>query len=253
DGPAGVRFDLAASADVAEPDTAGRRLTPSDGPWMGHENRQEIMLSLEAGRLSLNAWSGQGGARAPFRAGAGDGVAALTQADRAVRAALAFGRFALSAETGLGDRRMMFRPVEADAASYARVGAGWAGERLRLNFAAGELDERLAPLGGFLPSGSPYALPSRTRFISAGWGWRVRDGLDLWGEGGVGRTEANGPMLGLDDEALSSTWRLGAAATCSSLGWGCRSLSLELSQPLRIETGTFGVLLADAPEDYFDP
>lgn len=253
DGPAGVRINLAASADVMEPDPVGRRFTPSEGPWMGHEDRQEIMMGVQTGRFSLNAWSGQGGARAPFRTGAGDGFAALTQADRAVRGAMTFGRFAVSAETGIGDRRMMFRPVEEDAASYARVGAAWAGERLKLNLAGGTLDERLAPLGGFLPADSPYALPSRTRFVSAGWGWRVREGLDLWGEGGIGRTEMDGLVLQLDGEALSSTWRVGATAQCLRLGLGCRSLSIELSQPLRIESGSFSTILADVPEEYFDP
>ncbi|MFN3536240.1 MAG: peptidase S8, partial [Brevundimonas sp.] len=253
DGPGGVTFNFAASADIPEPEPAGRRFTPAEGPWMGHEDRQEILFGMQAGRLSLNAWSGMGGARAPFRTGAGDGFAALVQADQAVRGAMAFGRFSFSAETGAGDRRMMFRPVEEDAARYARVGAGWTGERMRLTLSGGALDERLAPLGGFMPASSAYALPSRTRFMSLGGGWRMRDGLDLWGEGGMGRTAMEGQMLQLDGDALSSTWRLGATSRCFQIGFGCRSLSLELSQPLRIETGAFSTILADVPEDYFDP
>lgn len=253
DGPGGVTFNFAASADIPEPEPAGRRFTPTQGPWMGHEDRQEVLFGVQAGRLSLNAWSGMGGARAPFRTGAGDGFAALVQADQAVRGAMAFGRFSFSAETGSGDRRMMFRPVEEDAASYARIGAGWTGERLRLKISGGALDERLAPLGGFMPSSSSYVLPSRTRFMSLGWGWRMSDSLDLWGEGGLGRTAMEGRMLQLDGGAISSTWRFGATSSCLRAGFGCRNLSLELSQPLRIESGAFSTILADVPEAYFDP
>ncbi|MFN4296458.1 MAG: S8 family peptidase [Brevundimonas sp.] len=253
DAPGGVTLNFAASADMPEREPASRRFTPSEGPWMGHEDRQEILFGVQAGRLSLDAWSGMGGARAPFRTGAGDGFAALVQADQAVRGAMAFGRFSFSAETGSGDRRMMFRPVEEDAASYARVGAGWTGEQLRLTVSGGALDERLAPLGGFMPASSPYALPSRTQFMSLGWGWRTGYGLDLWGEGGMGRTVMEGRMLQLEGNALSSTWRVGATSRCFRVGFGCRSLALELSQPLRIETGAFSTILADVPDDYFDP
>ncbi|MBA4001683.1 S8 family peptidase [Brevundimonas sp.] len=252
-GPGGMTVNFAASADAAEPEPIGRRLELSEGPWMGHEARQEILLGVTAGPLSLNSWSGVGGARAPFRTGAGDGFAALAQADRAVRGDLSLGRVSLSAETGAGDRRLAFRPVEEDASSYARVGASFTHQQLRLNLAGGVLDERLAPLGGFLPADSAFALPSETRFASVGWAWQTAEGLQFWGEAGIGRTAMEGLMLELDGEATSSTWRLGTGGTCFGLGFGCRSLSLELSQPLRIESGSFSALLADVPAEYFDP
>jgi hypothetical protein len=108
-------------------------------------------------------------------------------------------------------------------------------------------------LGGFMPAGSAYALPSRTVFAALGGRYRLRDTTALTGEVGFGSTELEGRFLSLTDAAVSSTWRFGLTETCRGWGLGCRSLQLELSQPLRVERGTFAAILPDVPEEYFDP
>ncbi len=115
----------------------------------------------------------------------------------------------------------------------------------------------MGPLGAYLPTRSDFALPSRTRFAAVGADVALGRGLTLSGEAGLGRTELEGRFLHLSAPALSSTWRIALQSACPS--WsiakalGCSSLSWEISQPLRIEDGTFSAFLADAPLEYFDP
>jgi len=267
DAPGGTRLSLAAATPVAVPEPVVARYTPFDAPWLGDETRSEALFDVQAGRLSLTAWQGQGGASSPFRSGSGDGFVALTQADHALRGGLKLGALTFSAETGSGDRRAPLRPVERDASTYARAGLDWrfAGEeqdgggqdRGGLSFSVGSLDERMGPLGAYLPTRSDFALPSRTRFAAVGADVALGRGLTLSGEAGLGRTELEGRFLHLSAPALSSTWRIALQSACPS--WsiakalGCSSLSWEISQPLRIEDGTFSAFLADAPLEYFDP
>nr|WP_303718976.1 S8 family peptidase [Brevundimonas naejangsanensis] len=267
DAPGGARLSLAAATPVAVPEPVVARYTPFDAPWLGDETRSEALFDVQAGRLSLTAWQGQGGASSPFRSGSGDGFVALTQADHALRGAMKFGALTFSAESGSGDRRAPLRPVERDASTYARVGLDWrfadaeqdrgGQDRGGLSFSLGSLDERMGPLGAYLPTRSDFALPSRTRFAAIGADVALGRGLTLSGEAGFGRTELEGRFLHLSAPALSSTWRIALQSACPS--WsiakalGCSSLSWEISQPLRIEDGTFSAFLADAPLEYFDP
>ena len=95
-----------------------------------------------------------------------------------------------------------------------------------------------------------FALPSRTSFYAVGGDWTLRPGLRLIGEAGMGSTQIEGRFLSMDQAAISSNWRLGLLTGCTML---CDRISFTLSQPLRIESGTFSALLADVPLEYFDP
>lgn len=257
DTPGGTRLSLAAATPVATPEPVAARYSPYDAPWLGDETRGEALFDVQAGRLSFAAWQGQGGARSPFRSGSGDGFVALSQADHALRGALNFGALTFSAESGSGDRRAPLRPVERDASTYARAGLDWRAENGGLSFSLGALDERMGPLGAYLPTQSDFALPSRTRFAAVGADVDLGRGFTLSGEAGFGRTELEGRFLHLSAPALSSTWRASLQSACPTWSFakalGCRSLTWEISQPLRIEDGTFSAYLADAPLDYFDP
>ncbi|WP_375600728.1 S8 family peptidase [Brevundimonas sp. SH203] len=248
--PGGGRLNLVAAQPGPTPEPIAPRHDLYNAPWMGDEPRQEAMLNLESGRLSFSAWQGRGGAASPFGGAAGDGFSALAQADHAVRGAMRFGAVTVSAESGGGDRRMPLRRVEQDASTYSRASIGWRGADGGLSFSVGALDERLGPLGAFLPGGSDFALPSRTAFYALGGDWTVTPGLRLIGEAGLGSTRIEGRFLSMDRAAISSNWRLGLLTGCSIL---CDRISFTLAQPLRIESGAFSAYLADVPADYFDP
>nr|WP_292047270.1 S8 family peptidase [Brevundimonas sp. UBA5718] len=248
--PGGGRLNLIAAQPGPTPEPIAPRHDLYNAPWMGDEPRQEAMLNLDSGRLNFSAWQGRGGAVSPFGGSAGDGFAALAQADHAVRGAMRFGDVTVSAESGGGDRRMPLRRVEQDASTYNRASIGWRGGGGGLSFSVGALDERLGPLGAFLPGGSDFALPSRTAFYALGGDWTLTPGLRLIGEAGLGSTRIEGRFLSMDRPAISSNWRLGLLTGCSAL---CDRISFTLAQPLRIESGRFSAYLADVPADYFDP
>ncbi|GLK48742.1 hypothetical protein GCM10017620_17150 [Brevundimonas intermedia] len=248
--PNGGRLNLTASQPAPTPEPIAPRHDLTDAPWLGDEPRQEAMLDLEMGRLSFATWQGRGGASSPFDGAAGDGFAALAQVDHAVRGAVRFGALTLAAESGGGDRRMPLRRVEEEASTYSRATLAWRGADGGLSLSLGALDERLGPLGAFLPGGSDFALPSRTSFYAVGGDWTLRPGLALIGEAGLGATESEGRFLSTDQAAVSSNWRLGLLTGCTAL---CDRISFTVSQPLRIERGTFSAWLADVPVDYFDP
>ncbi|QCQ97559.1 S8 family peptidase [Brevundimonas sp. SGAir0440] len=248
--PGGGRLNLIAAQPSVRPDPIAPRHDLYDAPWMGDEPRQEAMLDVATGRMNFSVWQGKGGATSPFNGAAGDGFAALAQADHAVRGAMRFGAVTVSGESGGGDRRMPLRRVEQDASTYSRAAIGWRGADGGLSFSVGALDERLGPLGAFLPGGSDFALPSRTSFYALGGDWTLRPGLRLIGEAGMGSTRIEGRFLSMDQAAISSNWRLGLLTGCSMI---CDRISFTLAQPLRIERGTFSAMLADVPVEYFDP
>ena len=78
------------------------------------------------------------------------------------------------AASGLGD---LFAAVEIvsekDASTYSRASLVWRQQNGGLSLSLGSLDERLGPLGAFMPSGSDFALPSRTTFYAVGGDWRL--------------------------------------------------------------------------------
>jgi hypothetical protein len=248
--PGGGRLNLTASQPEATPEPIAPRHDLTNAPWLGDEPRQEAMLDVAIGRMSFSTWQGRGGATSPFDGAAGDGFAALAQVDHAARGAVRFGALSLAAETGTGDRRMPLRLVEEEASTYSRATLAWRGEDGGLSFSLGDLDERLGPLGAFLPGGSDFALPSRTSFYAAGGDWSLRPGLAVIGEAGMGSTRVEGRFLSTERTAISSTWRLGLLTGCWTV---CDRISFTLSQPLRIESGAFSAYLADVPVEYFDP
>jgi hypothetical protein len=199
-------------------------------------------------------WQGRNGARSPFELGAGDGFASLAQVDRAVLGAVRLGSLTFTADAGSGDRAMPFRQAEDDVSRYARFAMNWqASDAARLTFAAGGLDERMGPLGSYVPIGSGFEMPSDTAFAGVSGQFDLGSGLWLDAEMGFARTDQAGEFLSLSEQAVSSSWRLGLTTFCKELGFGCRSLTWSISQPLRVESGQFSAWLADAPLEYFDP
>jgi hypothetical protein len=248
--PGGGRLNLIASLPQATPEPIAPRYDLTRQPWLGDEPRQEAMVAFEMGRLGFSAWQGRGGAASPFETGAGDDFAALAQADHAVRGVVRLGSLAFSAENGGGDRRMPLRQVEEDASTYTRASLAWRGHEGGLAFSVGQLDERLGPLGAFMPSSSDFAMPAQTTFYALGGDWRLSRWARLIGEGGLASTDMDGRFLTMDRAAISSNWRIGILGDCRAL---CDQLSFTVSQPLRVERGVFSAYLADVPVDYFDP
>ena len=135
----------------------------------------------------------------------------------------------------------------ARAALEATVGG------VTTSFGAGELVEPLGPLGSYMPQRSGFGLPSKTGFVSANASWRVADGLAFNGEAAIGRTKLEGAFLSTTGPAVSTTWRMSLDADCKTWGLRCTSAHLTLSQPLRIEGGTFSAVLPDVPQSPDDP
>jgi len=226
----------------------------TDAPWLGEEPKQEAMFGVQAGRLSFAAWQGQGGADAPFRNGAGDGFAALAQADRAMQGVIDLGRgLALAAEAGGGDRRALLRTVERDASTYGRASLAWRARDGGLAFSLGALDEELAPLGGYMPSRSDLALPSETVFYALSGDWRPGGGIRFSAEINQGETRVRGRFLSSEGDLVSRSWRMSFTGDCPAWAqFGCARLTATITQPLRMESGTLGAFLADVPAGYFD-
>ena len=252
-GLGGTRLYLAASKPIEMPEAIVSRLTPYNAPWLGDEPRSAALFDINAGRLSLTAWTGQGGSASPFHTDAGDGFAALAQADRAVRGQIQMGAFNLTAETGTGDRRMPLRQVEEDASNYQRAHLNWTGQGKGLSFSMGHLEERMGPLGAYMPTSSDLAMPSSTSFGAVGGHLKLGRSLMFSGEFGMGRTDIREGFMRLADGAISSNWRLALQSNCPSFIPGCDTLVWQIAQPLRIESGEFSAVLADVPLSYFDP
>ena len=256
-GPGGVKLQLTASQPVDLPEAVIPRRGLNEAPWLGDEPKREAMFGVQAGRLSFAAWQGQGGANAPFRTGAGDGFAALAQADQAFQGVVDLGHgLAFVAEAGGGDRRALLRTVERDASSYGRASLGWRSVDGGVALSLGGLDEDLAPLGGYMPSRSDLALPSQTVFYGLSGDWRVGRNARFSAEISQGETQVQGRFLSSEGDLISRSWRMAFAADCPA--WlsggqiGCTRFTASIAQPLRLERGTLGALLADAPVDYFD-
>lgn len=254
DAPMGGQLSLTSSTvledDAFDPAAASRALTP----WLDDRRREDVMVEFSTGRGAVALWQGRNGARSPFELGAGDGFASLAQVDRAVLGAVRLGELTFTADAGAGDRAMPFRQAEDDMSRYARFAMNWQpSDSTRLTFAAGGLDERMGPLGSYVPVGSGFEMPSDTTFAGVSGQFGLGSGLWLDAEMGFARTDLAGEFLSLSEQALSSSWRIGLTSFCKELGFGCRSLTWSISQPLRVERGQFSAWLADAPLEYFDP
>ena len=90
--------------------------------------------------------------------------------------------------------------------------------------------------------------------FSAAWAdWVAFARLMLSADAGMGRTTAAGPFMSLAQSAVSSNWRLSARTLCANPARDCISFTLALAQPVRVEGGAFGALLANVPDAYGDP
>ena len=254
DAPFGGRLSLTSSTSIDhsafDPAAATAMLTP----WLDDRRREDVMVEYSVGSGLVAVWQGRNGARSPFELGAGDGFASLAQVDRAWLGAVKVGSLTFTADAGVGDRPMPFEATEEDVSQYSRFAMNWqATPQAQLTFAGGGLDERMGPLGSFVPLGSGFEMPASTRF--AGVSGQFDLGLGLWLDAEVGwaRTDMSGQFLRLSDEAVSSNWKLGLTSYCQQLGLGCQTISWTLSQPLRVESGEFSAWLADIPLAYFDP
>jgi subtilisin family serine protease len=251
DGPsfASGRLRLTASLpDPSDPDpsTLFRWMKPPTGAG-------DVTLTYRNGPLTLMAWRGAGVAN-PFSAPRVDPFTALAQPDHAFRADLAGKVFSLSVEAGAGQRLSPDRTQVQAGSSYLRATSQASTPLGTVALTAGELVEPLGPLGSYLPGQSGLALPSRTGFLTLGHAWPLAAGYSLTGDVSVGRTNIDGQLLSLPSAAWSSSWRLALEADCRRLGLGlglaCTGMELSVDQPLRMESGAFQTVLADAPDEY---
>ncbi|WP_242917166.1 S8 family peptidase [Caulobacter sp. CCUG 60055] len=217
----------------------------------------EMLASFRQGALLLDAWRGQPGAAPGFEAAPTDAFTLMAGADHAVRAGYALGPWTLSAEEGGGPRRAFLdptiAPTDQGGSRYVRATAGFARGPWRAAASFGTLTEDDGPLGSLLSARAGFQMPARTQFATLSGDWDAADGVTLSAEASMGRSQADGRVLQLAAGALSSSWRVGARADCALLNLGCTGLSLDLSQPVRVERGAFTARLADVPAGYFDP
>lgn len=208
-------------------------------------------LALDIGGLGLVAWKGRGEATPPEIGGPRDAFQQVAQPDRLLAASWRVGRFTVGAEEGWSRRAEPFSAQPQAASSYVRGSLAYAAPGFSARVALGQLAEPLGPLGSNLVGNSPFALPAETGFLSAS-AEAPLGGLLVYGSGSVGRTRFRGQILNLDG-AISSSWRLGLVGACGRLGRVCRTWTLEVSQPLRLESGMASATLPAAPANYFDP
>jgi hypothetical protein len=254
-GARGAHLDLTSSVaddwmSLQQPDPTGVRA----GQQTNLEPRADINLGLSAGRLKLQAWSGQGGMPpAATLAAASDSFAALARPDHAVQAGVHFGRWTISAETGGGSRYSLYGLGELAPSRYAVGSVRFGAPRFALTLSTGRLDEPQGPLGSFLPLASSDAMAASTRFEAAQFDWLATPRLAVSGSASFGQTQANGQELQLRRGAASSSWRLSAMTLCAPEQPGCLRLTAQVDQPIRMESGAFTAYLADVPAHYFDP
>jgi hypothetical protein len=243
-----MKLSLTTDADPDDgPDLRGR-----DDLRQAADRRADVNLEADMGRLSLQAWTGQGGMPPAPGLGAGENAfAAIAQPDHAVRAAYRLGSsWSIAAETGGGSPYALYGLTDLAPSHYDMATARYQRGRFSAELSAGDLVEPQGPLGSFLPRGSAVAMPAETSFTTARLEWGVTDLLWLTAEAGVGRTDAQGQVLDLAPNAVSSQWSLTARTACEATRPGCLRFDAEIGQPTRIESGTFSATLADVPSQY---
>jgi hypothetical protein len=241
-----MKLSLTTDADPDDaPDLRGR-----DDLRQAQDRRADVNLEADMGRLSLQAWTGQGGMPPAAGLGAGENAfAAIAQPDHAVRAAYRLGpSWSIAAETGGGSPYALYGLTGLAPSHYDMATARYQRGRFSAELSAGDLVEPEGPLGSFLPRGSAVAMPAQTSFTTARLEWGVTDLLWLTAEAGLGRTDAQGgQVLNLAPNAVSSQWSLTARTACEAARPDCLRFDAAIGQPTRIESGTFNVLLADVP------
>ena len=208
-------------------------------------------VAFDAGHLGLVAWNGHGGALPPEVSGPRDAFQDIASPDRLVAGAWRMGRWTLGAEQGWARRTEPFSVRSDAASSYLHVSAAFDSAQVHAQFAFGSLTEPLGPLGSNLPGRSAFAMPARTGFLSLS-AQAPAGRFTAYGQASMGRTHFDGRFLSLDG-AISSAWRLGLRSACGDIRRSCRHWTLELSQPLRLESGVVTANLAAVPARYFDP
>lgn len=249
-GPAMAGLTLALSVEAPVFDEQAHEPEPSLA--LGPRPMRSMRTQVALGRFSLSSWQGEGAAAAPASPAGRDAFQWIARPDRVTQGAVRFGRFALLAEQGSAHPRRPFQINEIRGSSYASATGLLQLGGAVLSLTGGALDEPLGPLGSYLAPGSSLALPARSRFGAAAIDLSPRLGVSLHADLSLGRTTVDGALLDLDG-ALSSAWRLAAAADCRLFGWSCSRLTFEVAQPLRVERGRFQATLADVPLAYDDP
>ncbi|HEY5006696.1 MAG TPA: S8 family peptidase, partial [Caulobacteraceae bacterium] len=248
-GPVKLSLTTDSEPDLG-PDRRGR-----DDLRQAEDRRADVNLEAEMGRLSLQAWTGQGGMAPAAGLGAGENAfASIAQPDHAVRAAYKLSAsWSIAAETGGGSPYALYGLTNLTPSHYDMATARFQRGRFTAEVSTGDLVEPEGPLGSFLPRGSTFALPAETSFTTARLDWAVSDLLWLSAEAGFGRTNAQGQLLSLASNAVSSQWSLSARTACEATRPDCVRFDAEIAQPTRIESGTFSAVLADVPAEYGDP
>jgi hypothetical protein len=243
-----VAFSAGRSQDWLEPDSGLARLTEQQ------ESLADLNLEVDAGRFSFSAWRGEGGMpAAPSLAAAQNAFVSLTRPDQAVRAAYDFGGLTLAAETGEGRRGPWESWAGQQPSRYALATVGLEQRRWRVLLSGGHTTEPQGPLGSFLPGATTFSMPAQTDFANLHADWAFARRLTLSADAGLGRTRLQSALLDLETPIVSSSWRLTARTACAGVRDDCTHFELDLAQPVRVESGTFGVMLADVPANYMDP
>lgn len=247
----GARLSFAAARPQPLPDSL------ADRPLLQlRQDAADMDWRLQAGRLELSVTRSQDGplqALGPA-ASASTPFAALVQSRIATSAAYRFGALTLRAEAGSGARTLPFAAVRPQASSYgqATLEAGRGAWTFALT--AGGLSEPEGPLGSLLPRETAFAMPAATRYVMTRVTTALPGGIGASLQAGLGETRAAGPLLSLSAPAVTSTWRASAWTTREVPGLGPTSFSLELEQPVRVESGEFATApLALAPARPGDP
>lgn len=252
--PEGGRLTLAARAPLPSLDPFAR-----DGPdarslpitaRRDAGPASEAMASYRLGALSLSAWRGQKVALPGFDALSQDSYSGLVPADHAVQAAYDLGPWSLAVESGAGRQAFGSDGQVTPASAYVRTGVSYRTGPVTAAAAFGTVDERGGPLGSSLDPAQGLALPARTRFVSLRGRWASADGLWLSAEGAAGQSTGSGPILSLGEGVISSSWHVAAGTGCGLLSLACDGLSLDVSQPVRIESGNLTARLVAAPAHY---
>ncbi|HVY35429.1 MAG TPA: S8 family peptidase [Caulobacteraceae bacterium] len=239
------RLQLTASLpdeSAPDPSTRFRWMKPPTGGG-------DVTLTYRNGPVTLMTWRGAGVAN-PFSSPSVDPFTALAQPDHAFRADFTQGVLTVSTEAGAGQRLSPDRTRVWTGSSYLRATG-----QLKMGpgvgaLTIGELVEPLGPLGSYLPAQSGLALPSKTAFLTLSQSWPLGGGYSVNGNVSLGRTQIAGQLLSLPSAAWSSSWRMALDSECRGFTVICSDVELSLSQPLRMEGGSFQAILPDVPDVY---
>jgi subtilisin family serine protease len=226
---------------LAPSDDAGlardrQELTPTD-LFLGRGDQRQVSAVLQTGPLTFSAAIGSGawGAGAwpeTVFGGASNPFAQLADSGSRVQAEAHWGNWSLAGTSGQTDHLDPARLSRSEGSRLTQTSLRYKGAASDWTLRFGSILEPWGPLGSNLDPRSSYAMPSRTGFVSVGL-VQSHGAIDVSAQASIGRSRAMGPLLELD--AVSSAWRMGVNRACGRSD--CLAWYLDLSQPLRIETG----------------